>query len=41
MLIEDLDTPALIIDLDAFEGNLDRFHRYFDDHKIDFRPHIK
>lgn len=41
MRIEDLDTPTLMIDLDALEENLDRYQAYFDAHKIGFRPHIK
>ena len=41
MRLEDLDTPALIVDLDGLEDNLDRFQAYYDDHRIRFRPHIK
>lgn len=41
MRVEELDTPVLIIDLDALEQNLDRYQRYFDSHRIGFRPHIK
>ena len=41
MRIEDLDTPTLIVDLDALEENLSRYHKYFDDHGIGLRPHIK
>ncbi len=41
MRVEDLDTPVLIIDLDALEENLDRYQQYFDLHKVGFRPHIK
>ena len=41
MRVEDLDTPVLIVDLDALEENLDRYQRYFDDRRIAFRPHIK
>lgn len=41
MRIEDLDTPALIVDLDNLEDNLDRYQRYFDQHDIGLRPHIK
>ena len=28
MRIEDIDTPALIVDLDGLEDNLDRYQRY-------------
>lgn len=41
MRVEDLDTPVLIVDLDGLEDNLDRYHRYFAEHKIGLRPHIK
>ena len=41
MRIEDLDTPALLVDLDGLEDNLDRYQRYFDEHGIGLRPHIK
>jgi D-serine deaminase-like pyridoxal phosphate-dependent protein len=41
MRVEDLDTPALIIDLDALEENLDRYQQYFLRHGIGLRPHIK
>jgi len=41
MRVEDLDTPVLIVDLDALEENLDRYQRYFTEHKIGLRPHIK
>ncbi len=41
MRIEELDTPALIVDLDGLEDNLDRYQSYFDQHGIGLRPHIK
>ena len=41
MHVNDLDTPALILDLDGLEDNLDRYQRYFDEHGIGLRPHIK
>lgn len=41
MHIDDLDTPVLIVDLDALEENLDRYQTYFSEHGIAFRPHIK
>lgn len=39
--LENLFTPALIIDLDAFERNVARMASYCHDHKIGFRPHAK
>ena len=41
MRVEDLDSPSLIIDLDALEENLDRYQRYYTEHGIGLRPHIK
>jgi D-serine deaminase-like pyridoxal phosphate-dependent protein len=41
MRVEDLDTPVLIVDLDSLEENLDRYQRYFTQHQIGLRPHIK
>ena len=41
MLIKDLDTPALLIDLDGLEDNLDRYQAYFTRTGIGLRPHIK
>jgi len=41
MYIHDLDTPTLLIDLDALQHNLDRYQRYFAQHGIALRPHIK
>jgi D-serine deaminase-like pyridoxal phosphate-dependent protein len=41
MRVEELDTPVLMVDLDALEENLDRYQQYFDRHGIAFRPHIK
>jgi D-serine deaminase-like pyridoxal phosphate-dependent protein len=41
MRVEDLDTPFLIIDLDALEDNLDRYQHYCTTHNIGLRPHIK
>ena len=41
MRVEDLDTPFLIVDLDGLEDNLRRYQRYFDEHGIGLRPHIK
>ena len=41
MDLKDLDTPVLTVDLDGLEDNLDRYQRYFDQHQIGLRPHIK
>ena len=39
--IEDLQTPALIIDLDQFESNLNRMQSYLDGEGIALRAHTK
>ncbi|MFO1048607.1 MAG: D-TA family PLP-dependent enzyme [Geminicoccaceae bacterium] len=39
--IDDLDTPAVLIDLDQVEANLRRAQDYADAHKLKLRPHIK
>jgi D-serine deaminase-like pyridoxal phosphate-dependent protein len=41
MHINELDTPVLTVDLDALEENLERYQRYFTEHGIGLRPHIK
>jgi D-serine deaminase-like pyridoxal phosphate-dependent protein len=41
MLVQDLDTPTLTIDLDALEENLNRYQAYFSEHGIGLRPHVK
>ena len=41
MYVSDVDTPALIVDLDALEQNIARMQRYCDEHGIGLRPHIK
>jgi D-serine deaminase-like pyridoxal phosphate-dependent protein len=41
MHISQLDTPALIIDLDVMERNLQRVSDYARDHKLRLRPHTK
>jgi D-serine deaminase-like pyridoxal phosphate-dependent protein len=38
---EYIDTPALIVDLDKFEGNLNKMADYFKGVDSDIRPHIK
>lgn len=41
MLLRDVDTPALILDLDAFEANLDSVDRLLQHTGIRLRPHAK
>lgn len=41
MHIRELDTPAVLIDLDVMERNLRRAQEYCDAHGIRLRPHIK
>jgi D-serine deaminase-like pyridoxal phosphate-dependent protein len=41
MRIDELDTPAVIIDLDMLEANIVRLQTYLDEHHIANRPHIK
>ena len=41
MLVQDLDTPAAVVDLDVMENNLRRCQAYLDRHKLRLRPHIK
>jgi len=39
--LAEVDTPAVLIDLDVAERNIDRFQRYADAHGLAVRPHIK
>ncbi len=41
MHISEIDTPALVVDLDVLEANIYRAQAYFDRHGIRFRPHMK
>lgn len=41
MRVNDLDTPALVIDLDRTEANIQRLQAYCDQHGLGLRPHIK
>jgi D-serine deaminase-like pyridoxal phosphate-dependent protein len=41
MTIADLDTPAMLVDLDIFENNLKRVADYAAAHKLRLRPHTK
>lgn len=37
----DIDTPAVLVDLDIAAANIRRFQAYCDDHRLANRPHIK
>jgi len=39
--VTDIDTPAVIIDLDRVEANIEKLQTYLDAHGIAGRPHIK
>lgn len=41
MLITDLDTPSLIVDLRRLEANLDQFQQIADRNGVSLRPHTK
>lgn len=41
MHISELDTPALVVDLDVMEGNLSRMAEYCRRHNLSLRPHTK
>jgi D-serine deaminase-like pyridoxal phosphate-dependent protein len=41
MLISQVPTPALFVELAAFERNLDRMHSFFRDKPCGVRPHVK
>ena len=41
MKVSELDTPALVVDLDILERNLKRVADYSADHKLRLRPHTK
>ena len=41
MRLDDLETPALTVDLDAVERNIAGMQAYCDEHGIALRPHIK
>ena len=41
MRLEDVDTPALLLDLAAFERNLDRLDRSLQGRQVRVRPHAK
>ena len=41
LTIEDLDTPAMVVDLDRLQANIDELQAYCDAHGLNNRPHIK
>ena len=41
MLVTDLETPAVVVDLDIVEKNLRRCQDYMNEHSLALRPHIK
>lgn len=41
MRLQDIETPALLVDLDAMESNLNRMARFFRDRRVKLRPHFK
>ena len=41
MLVSELDTPALVVDLDVMERNLSRMAAYCREHDLRLRPHTK
>jgi 3-hydroxy-D-aspartate aldolase len=41
MTLDEVDTPALLLDLDAFERNLDRLDESLRGHPVRVRPHSK
>jgi len=41
MQYKDLDTPALLLDLDMMEKNIRRMSEYFSTRKAKLRPHVK
>lgn len=41
MRIEQLESPAAVVDLDKLSANITRLQHYLDEHKIANRPHIK
>ena len=41
MIFAKIDTPAVLVDLDIAEANIDRFQAHCDAHGLKLRPHIK
>ncbi|MFV0334647.1 MAG: D-TA family PLP-dependent enzyme [Tropicimonas sp.] len=40
-MFDEVDTPAVLIDLDVAEANIDRYQAHCDAHGLRLRPHIK
>lgn len=40
-MFPEIETPAVLIDLDVTEANVDRYQAYCDEHGLRLRPHIK
>ncbi|MEM6637179.1 MAG: D-TA family PLP-dependent enzyme [Pseudomonadota bacterium] len=40
-MFPEIDTPAVLVDLDVAEDNIDRFQSHCDAHGLSVRPHIK
>ena len=41
MRIDELETPALVVDLDRVERNIASLQAYCDEHDLALRPHVK
>jgi D-serine deaminase-like pyridoxal phosphate-dependent protein len=41
MLVSELDTPAVVVDLEVMERNVARIAQYCRDHRLKLRPHTK
>lgn len=41
MLVSDIDTPAVLIDMDKVEANLSRAQKHADENGLRLRPHVK
>src|SRR5262249_6278735 len=41
MRISQVPTPALLVDLDVFERNIERMHSFFEGRPCGVRPHVK
>src|ERR1017187_3121791 len=41
MHVSEIDTPALVVDLDVLDGNLRRVAEYTREHSLRLRPHTK
>ena len=39
--VEEIDTPALVVDLDILERNIDTLHSFFRKQAAKVRPHIE